>query len=267
MGKCFICGKKGFLLDTNKCFSCGKEVCKNCSGDIIFTVDFMGSITRMCSCSEDCLNAFRRYLSSFELQATTTLKLDDLNRQFNNILKDFLAKRYPEFRQPGEVSLRTKGQAFNRITENFYDNYKSNAVKNLKQAECNGPVLKRFNVKHLGSAETEGRLLVFNEKIVFEPKDLTFSYRRLEMEVGKIKDVRFTTEKEVSALRVFLLGPTLGVLFKSQHHMLTIDYEDELGITQHPIFEDADMESAIEEINEIRRNAKLKTKGADNPYG
>jgi hypothetical protein len=36
--------------------------------------------------------------------------------------------------------------------------------------------------------------------------------------------------------------------------LLTIDYEDETGIDQHPIFEGADMDIALKELNEIRRN-------------
>ncbi|MCW4054772.1 MAG: hypothetical protein NWE84_07650 [Candidatus Bathyarchaeota archaeon] len=36
--------------------------------------------------------------------------------------------------------------------------------------------------------------------------------------------------------------------------MLTIDFEDETGILQHPICEGSDMDIALEEISEIRRN-------------
>jgi hypothetical protein len=36
--------------------------------------------------------------------------------------------------------------------------------------------------------------------------------------------------------------------------LLTIDYEDETGINHHPMFEGSDMDIALKEINEIRRN-------------
>jgi hypothetical protein len=72
----------------------------------------------------------------------------------------------------------------------------------------------------------------------------------------KIKDVRFTTEKEISALRVWLLGPKWATLLKKKRHLLTIDDEDETGIIQHPFFEGDDMDLALEEINEIRITRK-----------
>ena len=112
-----------------------------------------------------------------------------------------------------------------------------------------------FDVKCHGlySFEIKGKLMLFPEKVVFEPKEVYFKDKKLEMELSKIKDVRYTTEKEISALRVWLLGTTLAALLKKKHHMLTIDYEDESGILQHLIFEGKNMKKAIEELNEIRR--------------
>ena len=119
-----------------------------------------------------------------------------------------------------------------------------------------------FDVKYLGSLEIKGKMLLFPEKVVFEPKEVYFKDRKIELMLSKIKDVRFSTEKEISALRVFLLGATLGSLFKKKHNFLTIDYEDEFGIIQHPIFEGDDMETVIEELNELRKNYK---KGISKP--
>lgn len=123
-----------------------------------------------------------------------------------------------------------------------------------------------FDVKCHGlySFEIKGKLLLSAEKVVFEPKEVYLKHKKLEMELSKIKDVRFTTEKEISALRVGLIGvtfgalagATLGALVKKKHHLLTIDFEDETGILQHPIFEGSDMNIALEEINEIRKNHK-----------
>ena len=119
-----------------------------------------------------------------------------------------------------------------------------------------------FDVKYLVSLEIKGKMHLFPEKVVFEPKEVYFKDRKMEFALSKIKDVRFSTEKEISALRVFLLGATLSLLFKKKHNMITIDYEDEFGIIQHPIFEGDDMETAIEELNEIRKNYK---KGISKP--
>jgi hypothetical protein len=113
-----------------------------------------------------------------------------------------------------------------------------------------------FDVKCYGlySFEIKGKLLLSHEKVVFKPKEVYFKDKKLEMELSKIKDVRFTTEKEITPERVWILGPVLATAFKKKHKMLTIDYEDETGIIQHPIFEGADMDIALKEINEIRRN-------------
>jgi hypothetical protein len=117
-----------------------------------------------------------------------------------------------------------------------------------------------FDVKCHGlySFEVKGKLLLSREKVVFEPNEVYFKDKKVEIEMSRIKDVRFTTEKEISGLRVWLLGPTLATLLKKKHVMLTIDYDDETGITQHLIFEGPDMDTALEEINEMRRNY-LKT--------
>ena len=113
-----------------------------------------------------------------------------------------------------------------------------------------------FDVKYFGSLKIDGKLMLLSEKVVFKPKEVYFKDKKMELFLEKIKDVRFTTEKEITGLRVWLLGPTLGALMKKKHNLLTIDYEDDFGIIQHLIFEGPDMEIAIEEINEIRRNQK-----------
>ena len=60
-----------------------------------------------------------------------------------------------------------------------------------------------FEVKYLGSLEIKGKMLLFPEKVVFGPKEVYFKDRKIELALSKIKDVRFSTEKEISALRVF----------------------------------------------------------------
>jgi len=108
----------------------------------------------------------------------------------------------------------------------------------------------------------KGKLLLFSDKVVFEPEEE--EVEEIEMLVAKIKDARLATEKDISALRVFLLGPTLGVLLKKEHKLLIIDCEDELGIINHLTFEGADMEEAVEDLYDIRRKGKMgSTKTAE----
>jgi len=115
-----------------------------------------------------------------------------------------------------------------------------------------------YDVKYLSSREIEGKLCLYSGKLVFEPKEELAE--RIEIPIAKIRDARFATEEDISALNVFLLGATLGVLAKKKHKMLTIDVEDELGIILHLTFEGNDIEEAIEEIYEIRKARKLEGK-------
>jgi hypothetical protein len=113
-----------------------------------------------------------------------------------------------------------------------------------------------FDVKYLSSLEINGKLKLFPEKVVFEPKEVYFKDKKMELFLEKIKDVRFTAEKEITGLRSWLFGATLAAFLKKKHNLLTIDYEDEFGIILHPIFEGSDVDIALKELNEIRRNQK-----------
>jgi hypothetical protein len=121
--------------------------------------------------------------------------------------------------------------------------------------------VREYGVERLIPPKTKisGKLFAIENKVVFE----TYGKRevRLEIPVAKIKDVRFATEKEISALRVLLLKPVLGVLWKKKHKMLRIDFEDEFGIIQHLTFEgDKDIEHAEKELYELRKAERLKEK-------
>lgn len=106
---------------------------------------------------------------------------------------------------------------------------------------------------HYGN-RTEGTLLLLSDKVVFEPTEE--EAEKIEIPVPKIKDARLATEKDISALRVFVLGPTLGVFLKKEHKFLIIDCEDELGIIKHLTFEGDGMEEAVEDLYNIRRKEK-----------
>jgi hypothetical protein len=122
-----------------------------------------------------------------------------------------------------------------------------------------GERLREYKVERLvpPKSKISGKLLAFEGKVVFEPH--RGSEGRVEIPVAKIRDVRFATEKEVSALRVLLLKPVLGVLWKKKHKMLLMDFEDKFGIIQHLTFEGGkDIENAEKELYELRKAEKLK---------
>ena len=124
-------------------------------------------------------------------------------------------------------------------------------------SECN-----EYDVTYLSPYEIEGKLLLFPDKVVFEPKEE--EAEEIEIPISKIKDARLATEKDISALRVWLFGPVLGVFLKKKHNLLVIDCEDELGILKHLTFEGDGMEEAVEDLYDIRRKEKTgPTKAAE----
>jgi hypothetical protein len=119
--------------------------------------------------------------------------------------------------------------------------------------------MSEYDVKRLIPPEFEikGRLLLHKEKVVFEP-DEEYA-ERVEISVNKIKDVRLATEKDISALRVWLVGPVFGALWKKEHRILVIDVEDEYGIVEHLTFEgDNYIGDAERELYDIRKAGRLR---------
>ena len=119
--------------------------------------------------------------------------------------------------------------------------------------------MNEYWVERLISSKTKvsGKLFAIENKVVFE----TYGEHegRLEIPIAQIKDVRFATEKDISALRVWLVGPVFGTLWKKKQRILLIDFEDEFGIIQHLTFEGRkDIENAEKELYEMRKAEKLK---------
>src|SRR5271157_3328798 len=112
-----------------------------------------------------------------------------------------------------------------------------------------------YDLKYLGQYETKGMLQLYPNRVVYSPEE---DYdEKIEIPIAKITDVRFATENDISALRVWLVGPVLGTLWKKQHKMLTIDVEDEVGIIQHFVFEGDGAEEIIAELYDIRKRRKM----------
>lgn len=113
-----------------------------------------------------------------------------------------------------------------------------------------------YDVKYLGQYETKGTLLLYPDKVVFSPEE--DYYEKIEIPVAKITDARFATENDISALRVWLVGPVLGTVWKKHHKLLTIDVEDEFEIIQHFVFEGDGVEEIVEELYDIRKRRKTE---------
>jgi hypothetical protein len=120
--------------------------------------------------------------------------------------------------------------------------------------------MNEYNVEVLTSAGgIRGKLSLSPDKLVFEPDWLSHSETK-EIPVAKIKDVRFATEKDISALRVWLVGPVFGTLWKETHRIILVDFEDKSGIIRHAIFKGGDnIEEAEQQLyTMMKERAKMR---------
>ena len=102
-----------------------------------------------------------------------------------------------------------------------------------------------------------GYLYIFsgqNNRIVFESENLTF-----EIPISRIKNVKAATEKEVSTMRVLLVG-ILALGWQKENKMYLIQFEDELGEMETVIFEHS---GAMTEFGKELYNLRLKMKSSN----
>lgn len=101
------------------------------------------------------------------------------------------------------------------------------------------PKFWKHDAKYLGghsafAKDAKGKLYVYPKpeyKVVFESRKVN-----MEIPLDRIKDHKILTEKEIRARRVLLTG-LIGLAWKKKHKMLVIDFEDQLGNIQSPVFE------------------------------
>ena len=117
-----------------------------------------------------------------------------------------------------------------------------------------------FPSKYLGGhvsygEESNGILLLYSDpknKIVFESSETTF-----EIPFSKIKNVKIVSEKELKALRIFMVG-LLAFAWKKKHKLFLISYEDELGDIQTLIFDPDWIEDLSSTLYQLRLKVKKK---------
>jgi len=128
--------------------------------------------------------------------------------------------------------------------------------------------LRRKLVKHFEALYIDGyAYLEVNEAYLSIFEDfLTVSIGVTEpafdfnIKYDKIKVLQVTQEREITALRSYLLGPALAALFKKRTLILNIGFEDSLGLLENPSFKMAkpDLDECYKQI--IERIARAKGK-------
>jgi hypothetical protein len=104
--------------------------------------------------------------------------------------------------------------------------------------------------------QSEGYLRLYLEphnRVVFTSHEFLF-----RIPVNKIKSTKVATEKELSALRIFLVG-LIAFGWKKERKMFLISFEDELGDIQSAVFEHSDnIDYFARELYNLRVRMKNK---------
>jgi len=83
--------------------------------------------------------------------------------------------------------------------------------------------ISEYDVKYLSQLEIKGKLLLYPDRVIFSPEKQYHYPENIELPLSKITDARFASEDDISALRVWLVGPVLGTLWREKHRVLVID--------------------------------------------
>lgn len=138
----------------------------------------------------------------------------------------------------------------------------------LLPSDLQSKVVKSFYCLYVDGYEdieaSEAVIYIFDEFVrVSTYFDLEFAQGRVPFELDlpykSIQLLNVSLEREITALRTWLIGPVLGALFKKETLMLNIGFNDERGLLQIPSFkmEKNEVHDCYRLINE--RMAKAKT--------
>jgi DNA-directed RNA polymerase subunit RPC12/RpoP len=99
----------------------------------------------------------------------------------------------------------------------------------------------------------EDRLLTLFRRVGFEADDI-----RVTVNFDSIESLSVLQEREVTALRTFLVGPVLAAWLKKKTRILAIGFRDELGLIQTPNFKmvDLDVEQCYNAILDQLKKSK-----------
>mgnify|MGYP001155235488 CR=1 FL=1 len=109
-----------------------------------------------------------------------------------------------------------------------------------------------------------------NGQLVINPTTLTFQERkgdfRLEIPLTKIENVSVKTTSEISRLSTVLVGPLWSMGFPAKSKLVAVEYEDEMGVKQIPLFDfpldggDKKKGKVMRAVHEQLKEIKVKPK-------
>lgn len=132
------------------------------------------------------------------------------------------------------------------------------ALQYLSQ-ERRGTVIKYFEAFYIdgyANLETNAHIAViyiFDDTLhlVIVRQDET-QHLHLDIPYGSVKLLNVTEEREISALRTWVVGPAFGALWKQESKFLNIGFTSELGLLEIPSFKmtKTDIDTCYRMINE-----------------
>ena len=74
--------------------------------------------------------------------------------------------------------------------------------------------------------------IIYQPRMEDEPREIA----SLKIPYSSLEIVNITQEREITALRTFLVGPVFASLFKKENKFLNLGFRDENGLLQNPCF-------------------------------
>ena len=100
----------------------------------------------------------------------------------------------------------------------------SNVFQNIIYAGGHAAYAKKHN----------GKLILTSTTLIFQEKKGKLN---LEIPLAKIKNIGIKTASEISRLSTFVVGPLWSMGFPMKSKFVIIEYEDEIGMKQMPLFD------------------------------
>jgi hypothetical protein len=157
----------------------------------------------------------------------------------------------PQKRTAKEVAAAEKAELFLYRDTHEYDAIYVDGYRDLLHANPVKLILLPEGVRiELGEMKGEGFGNNYSEKWV-ATDSFDFAYTTVEA-------VNVVREREITALRTFLIGPVLAAAFKKENRILNVGFRDKLGLLQMPSFKIA--REGVQECYEIIVKRMLKSK-------
>jgi hypothetical protein len=132
----------------------------------------------------------------------------------------------------------------------------------LLPLEIRGKTMKAYNVIYVDGygnvGAAQGYIHLLPEAVHIVVGDKPETCFQFDVSYGSIQVFNITLEREISALRTWLVGPVLAAWWKKKTRSLTIGFQNELGVIEMPMFKmtDYDINDCYQTIVGRIRDAK-----------